>query len=459
METDYLKRKIDAELERWFQAKRRTPLLVTGVRQCGKTKSILHFAHGHYDYVNAINFWTQPSARTLFNGSLAVDELIRKITLQFPEFTFVPKKSVLFLDEIQDCPRARLALKSFKEDGRFDVVCSGSFLGLNVDESGSGEPKPNGAEDVLNMTTMDFEEYLWANGYREDAMDYLFGFLKRHEAIPEAIHEKLSSLFLEHMCVGGYPEVVTIFLETHRHADSFRKLQSLVFDIKGDPARRKDENGDPLYTSAEVMRIQSAFDLIPSFAISENKHYVLSRIKGGNGMQKKACVDYLCNAGVAFRVHNVTVPCIPLNASRIESDYKLFYGDISLLLASLGYQTIRGLLQDTLGPNKGNLFESAVADALHKAGVPLYCFRKSSGLEIDFVIEYQGSSALVEVKARNGNAKSAKTVLAHPEHYGKTRLIKIGSGNVSYENGILSMPHYLAFLLGRDTPLSAENGI
>ena len=449
MEKEYYRRKVDAEFERWFQNPQRVPLLVTGIRQCGKTRSILHFARSHYQTVNVINFWEQPSAKSLFDGSLEVDDLIKRITLSYPKFTFAPGKSILFLGEIQDCPRARLALKSFKEDGRFDVICSGSFLGLNVDEQSSGEPKPNGAEEVLRMNTMDFEEYLWVQGYQDEQIQYLWERLERREPIPAPVHEKLSEFYLEHMCVGGYPDAVAVFMGTHRYMDVFRKVQSLIFDIKGDPARRKDANGEPLYTTAEVMRIQSAFDLIPAFALAENKRFVQSRINGGNGIQKKACVDYLCNAGVAYRVYNVTSPSIPLKASQIESDYKLFYGDISLLLASCGYETIRGLLQGTLGANKGKLFEAAVADALYKAGLPLYFFQKPSGLEIDFVIEYQGGSTLIEAKARNGNAKSAKTVLSHPEHYGKTSLIKIGAGNIYFENGILSIPHYLTFLLGR----------
>ena len=449
--SNYLRRKIDSVLEKWLSSEMHSPALISGVRQCGKSRSIKEFANKHFTYVNYINFWENPDAITVFDGSLEVDEIIKKLSAQFYNFKFVPGKSVLILDEIQDCPRARLALKSFKEDKRFEVIASGSYIGLNIDQNkGNVEPKPNGAEDVFFMKTLDFEEYLWANGYSDEQVNIVLDYFKNKKQIPENIHSKMKSLFLEYICVGGYPESVDLFIKTNNFAEAYRKNNSLIFDIKGDPTKRKDKNGKPLYTLTEISRIQKAFDLVLSFALEESRKFVLSRING-NSNQKNDAIDYLINANVAFKARNVQVPALPLAARQIESDFKLFYSDIGILVAMSGYDTINALMKDSLGMNKGFLFESVVAESLYKADIPVYHFKKNSGLEIDFVISYDGYATLVEVKAKNGNTKSSKTVMSNPDHYGITKLIKFGDYNIGYENNILTLPYYLVFALRRES--------
>lgn len=447
--SDYLRRKIDSVLDNWYKSEKHSPALISGARQCGKSRSIKEFANAHFAYVNYINFWNDPDAIKAFDGSLEVDEIIKKLSAQFFNFKFIPNETILILDEIQDCPRARLALKNFKEDKRFEVIASGSYIGLNIDQKGGNvEPKPNGAEDVFFMKTLDFEEYLWANGYSDEQVDIILSYFRKREKIPDNIHAKMKSLFLEYMCIGGYPEVVDIFIRTKSFADVFRKNSSLIFDIKGDPTKRKDKDGKPLYTAAEISRIQKAFDLIQSFSLEDSRRFVLSRING-NSAQKNDALDYLVNANIAFKTKNVQVPALPLSARQLESDFKLFYTDIGILITMCGYDTINALMKDSIGMNKGFLFESVVAESLYKVDVPVYYFKKNSGLEIDFVISYEGYSTLVEVKARNGNTKSSKTVMANPDHYGVTRLIKFGDYNIGFENNILTLPYYLVFALGR----------
>ena len=453
----YLKRKIDQELERWLQNPFHSPALLTGIRQCGKTESIRHFANEHFAYVNEVNFWKNPDAKDCFGGALVVDDMIRSLSMEFPSFRFVPGKTLLFLDEIQDCPRARLALKSFKEDGRYQVIASGSYIGLNlVGEVLNATPKPNGAEDVFRMYTMDFQEFLWAKGVEEKSLDFLKEHFRNRTPIPEASHQRLLTLYREYLCVGGFPETVKIFLTQNSFKAAYDKNRSLIFDIKGDASKRKDEEGKPMFTVSEVARIQQAFDLVSSIALSENKRFVASRIDG-NGLQRTNAVNYLINANVVFPVKNVTVPALPLSVNRIENDYKLFYADIGLLTASFDFDEIKATYYDALGLSKGYVYEAAIAESLYKQGMSLYYFGKSSGLKIDLVISYQGNATLVEAKAKSGNAKSAKMVLSHPEHYGKTKLLKIGAYNITSTGEILTMPYYLTYLLGDvedDLPLT-----
>lgn len=446
---DYLKRKIDSELLNWYNTKGHAPALISGIRQCGKTRSILEFANNNFKYVNKINFWETPEAKNAFEGSLAVKDIIKKLSLQFPDFVFIPGETILILDEIQDCPRARLALKNFKEDGGIEVIASGSYIGLNIKQKGdSTVPMPNGAEDIIQMKTMDFEEFLWANEYSDEQIRDLLLYFENKEPIPDNVHNKLKELFKEYMCVGGYPEVVKKYLEANNFLVAFKKNESLIFDIKGDPVKRAKENGKPLYTATEISRIQKAFDLILSFALDDSRRFVFSRISG-NGDQRNDAVDYLLNSNVAFKANNVQNPSLPLAIKKIESEFKLYYADIGMMTTQCGFDTIRAIMQNSLGMNKGDLFEAAIADSLYKANIPLYYFAKNSGLEIDFLISYQGHSTLIEAKAKTGNTKSSKTVMSHPEHYGETRLIKFGEYNIGFENNILSLPYYLAFALGK----------
>ena len=445
----YLKRKIDKILLDWWNKPHHSPALVSGVRQCGKTTSILQFASKHFAHVIYINFWKTPKIKECFEASLEVDNIIKLLSFFDASFSFVPFKTIIILDEIQDCSNARLSLKFFKEDGRFEIIASGSYIGLNILENDAPVPMPNGAEDIIYMKTMDFEEFLWANGYGEETISHLENYFEKKETIPSSIHEKMKQLFKEYMCVGGYPEVVLDYVSSHNFSSAFNKINSLIFDIKGDPIKRTNEEGKSLYNPSEIMRIQNAFDLIVSSSFKDNQRFVISKISHGNGLVNKDAVNYLVNANVAFKVHNVANVSLPLIVSKIESDFRSYYSDISIFMAMCGFDTIKALMQDSLGMNKSQFYEAALADSLYKAFIPTYYFRKSSGLEIDFVVSYLGYSTLIEAKAKKGNAKSSKTIMNNKEHYGVTKLIKFGDYNIAQENDVLTLPYYLAFLLNR----------
>lgn len=446
MEKIYFRRKIDALLKEWLNNKNHSPAVIYGIRQCGKSKSIMHFGENNYKYVNHIDFWKTPNATTAFEKTLDVDEIIKSISVLFPSFKFVPHETVLILDEIQDCPKARLALKFFKEDGRFDVIASGSYIGLNIDTSGVA--KPNGSEDLFEMKTMDFEEFLWALGYDDDRVNTVLNYFFEKKEIPETMHNQMKQLFNEYICVGGYPEAIVKYVQTNNFYEAFKKVKSLIIDIKGDPSKRKNKEDKPIYTVTEVARIQKAFDLIASFIVDDNHRFVTSKISG-NSYQRDDAVNYLLNSSVAFKANNIQVPALPLGVRKIDADYKLFYADIGIMINILGYDVIQGVLENKLGMNKGYLYEAIVADSLYKANVPLFYFKKESGLEVDLVISYKSEATLIEAKSSTGNVKSSKTIMKNPNHYGKTKLIKIGDYNISENGDIITIPHYLTFVLGK----------
>lgn len=445
----YFRRKIDDQLDAWLHKESRSPALVVGIRQCGKTEAIREFARRNHLQLVEMNFWTNPDYCSDFENELDVDTIVSNISLRFPQIDFGEEKLLLFFDEIQDCPRARLSFKNFKNDGRYLVIGSGSYLGVNGYVIGDTTPTPIGYEEVFHMKTMDFEEFLLAYGYKQEQIDALVSYFVYKRMIPENINKNYKDLFLKYACIGGFPNVVKEYLSTARIVDAYKVLCSTIFDMKSDFGRRKDKKDNPVFKSAEVSRIQSVFDLIPTFLAKENKRFIVSKIPSGSQYEKNDAIEYLKQSHIISKVYNLEVPTLPLSGQIIESQFKLFPEDIGIVTAMYGLDTISAINKGNLGLGKGAIYEAIVFDSLIKAGIEPYYFAKTSGLEIDFVISYNGYTTLIEAQATTGNTKSSKTVMKHPEHYGKAKLIKIGEYNVSETEDIITIPHYLTFALGK----------
>lgn len=446
----YLERKIDKWLLDWKNKKNKRPALIVGVRQCGKTESIKEFASKNYKNVVEMNFWFNPEFCSDFDGKLDVDNIISNISLRFPDIKIEPHNTLIFFDEIQDCPRARLAFKSFAKDGRFDVIGSGSYLGINGYISGDLTPAPTGYEEVYNMHTLDFEEFLWANNFSKINIDRLEDLFKAKKPVDKTTHEVLKDIFLKYICVGGFPKAVYEYVTTHNIMSALRIVNDIVFDMKSDFGRRKNKLGNTYFKPAEVSRIQNVFELIPTFLSKDNKRFIVSKISSGSTIEKGDAIEYLKQAHIIYKVHNLETPSLPLLGNKVNSQFKIFLEDISIVTSMYGVETIASINKGELGQGKGAIYEALVFDSLNKAGIDCFYFAKESGLEIDFVICYDGFAYLVEAKAKNGNTKSSKTVMKHPEHYGKTKLLKIGDYNISEEGDIITIPHYLTFILGKN---------
>ena len=453
----FLKRKIDKWLEEWKNRKHKAPALVVGIRQCGKTYSIMHFGEKNYRDIVYINFWDNLEYSLIFEGELDVNTIISNISVNFPDIEIHPEKTLIFLDEIQECPRARLSFKNFQLDGRYDVIGSGSYLGINGYVIGDTTPAPTGYDDVYHMHTLDFEEFLWANNYKSGQIEQLEAFFDRKEPVPGAMHELFKRLFNQYICIGGFPKSVKVFLENRNVMEAFRENQNVIFDMKTDFGRRKGKDGNPVFKPSEVARIQNVFDLIPTFLAKDNKRFVTSKINTGSSSDKVNAIEYLKQAHIVYKVHNLEVPSLPLESNKVTSQFKLFPADIGMVVTMFGAETLAAVSSGDLGFAKGALYEACVFDSFVKSGIETFYFGKNTGLEIDFVICYQRSAYLVEAKTKTGNTKSSKTVMAHPEHYGKTKLLKIGDYNISETGDIITIPHYLTFLIGRKEELIFED--
>ena len=440
------KRKIESFLSDWKNTPNHKPLVIKGCRQCGKTSSVVAFAKKHYKHVIYIDFHEQEQLCALFAGSLSVDYLTMAISASVPGAQFVPHNTCIVLDEIQNCPRARSSLKFFMQDGRYDVICTGSLLGVsgykNAEQIKAEDQAtiPVGAETIVEMYPMDFEEWLWANGINEQVFDFLRKSLQDETPIPADIHQRLRQLLLEYVVVGGMPEAVKTFFATHDMNQVCQVQRHILNGYRDDMIKYARTEDKP--------RIRECFDSIPRQLSRDNKKFTYSVVrKGGRIKEYISCLQWIEDAGIVRRCYNLMLPEIPLSGNSIQDCFKVYMADTGLLVSMLDDGTQGDILQGNLWTYKGAVYENLVADILGKMGRKLYYYQKESGLEIDFVMRYKGECTLLECKANTGNAKSVKTILNHPDKYHVNAAIKLGDYNIGRSDRLLTLPLYMAFLL------------
>lgn len=440
------RRKIEKALSEWKNTPGRKPLVIKGVRQCGKTSSVLDFARKNYENVVYLDFFKQESLKGLFDGSFEVDYLTLMISAAIPGAHFEPGRTCVVFDEIQNCPRARASLKFFKLDGRYDVICTGSLLGVNgykSDEMQKREeaaPVPVGFETIIDMYPMDFEEWLWANEMPEPAIELLKKHLDSETPVPDALHNRMRELMLQYLVVGGMPEAVRTFFDTHDMNRVIAVHRGIVEEYKADMVKYARPGDKP--------RIRECFDSIPRQLSKENKKFTYASVrKGGRSGDYVASLQWIEDAGIVRRCHNLEIPELPLGGNAMQDCFKIYMADAGLFASMLDDGTQLDILKGNLYGYKGAIFENALADIFGKMGMRLYYFRKEDRLEIDFVIRHRGEATPVECKATTGNAKSLKTLLKHPEKYHMSRALKFGDYNVGRSGQILTLPLYMAFLV------------
>lgn len=451
------KRKIEAELTSWKEnlKTKRKVFLLKGLRQTGKTTSIKDFANKNYENVIYINFKLEPSLKTAFNGDLDVNTITTNISALRPDVKFIPYKTVIILDEIQESSGARASLKSFVEnDDRYDVIASGSLLGLKGYNKKYHGGASIGYEHVVYMKPMDFEEFLLAKGISQDIINYLKSSFEAKENIRQPIHEAMNRYFKEYLCVGGMPEAVDTFLKTNDLNQVRAVLNDILEGYKDDYGKHLNENEEEELDKALLAKINKVYASIPAQLAKENKKFMYSKVaKKATSTVYDPAIQWLVDYGLVTYCYNLRQLELPLSGNKIEECFKLYVADTGLFMAMLEKDVYEDVLFGKLGSYKGALYENIIADAFTKNGKDLFYYGKESGLEIDFVTRYKKDVSLVEVKARSGKTKSAKTVISNKIDYPEVkRLIKFGEFNIKESidedgNILLVLPHYLAFLL------------
>ncbi len=441
-----LRRKIEDVLTEWKNSKSKKPLVIKGIRQCGKTYIVKNFAKENYESVIYMNFILEPDKKSAFTGNIDVDTIILNLSALIPGSRFIDGKTCIILDEIQDCKEARTSLKSFQIDGRFDVIATGSLLGVkgygssekNIDEG--QDSVPVGYKNVVEMYPLDFEEFLWANGINEKVIETVKSCFENETVVPDGIHNVMMELLYRYVIVGGLPDVVNTFLETKNIEQTYNVQRSLIAEYEDDMVKYAADEDKP--------RIRECFESIPKQLAKENKKFQYSIVrKGGRSKHYIGSIQWLEDAGIAKRCYNTRITELPLEGNALSDSFKLYTTDIGLLISMLDYGTQADILKGNLLGYKGAIYENLMADFLCKSGQKLYYFQKDSGLELDFLVRYKSECVVVEVKAKSSKTKSLKTVLKNKDVYHLNNAIKLGKYNVGREGEVLTIPLYMGFLI------------
>ena len=437
----YLKRKIDAFLSSWKANPDRKPLIVKGPRQVGKTKSITRFGSMNYTSVIYINFVEEPKYKMITADGYKADDIIKNISRIDPSKRFIEGETLLFFDELQEFPNIATSLKFFKLDGRFDVICSGSMLGINYRKI---ESNSVGYKTDYEMFSLDFEEFLWAKGYDDSFIAEVLTHMQNLTPFNDVEMSVCSELFLDYCILGGMPAVVREFISKGTFEGSLDIQRQLIADYREDI--RKYAEG------IDQTRILNVFDHIPVQLAKDYKKFQISKVASGARFRDyRGCIEWLDDAGMVNICYCLQFPELPLQGNYDETKYKIYFADSGLLVATLDEEAQEDLRTNkNLGVYKGALYENIVGEALVKAGYKLYYYkREDSTLEQDFFVRTADALIPIEVKAKNGTAKSIRTLI-NSEKYGDIRCgIKFTGGNIGFSNDIYTFPYFCAFLLKR----------
>lgn len=437
----YFKRKIDKYFTEWKKDADRKPIIVKGPRQVGKTESIKHFAEINYESVIYINFVEEVKYKVIISDGYKVDDIIKNISLIDPSKKFIENKTLIFFDELQDFPEIATALKFFCIDKRYDVICSGSMLGINYNRI---ESNSVGYKCDYNMYSMDFEEFLWAKGYEENQIDNILEHMKTRKPFSDTELSIYNSLFLDYCVLGGMPAVVKEYIKKGTFEGSLEIQRQLIADYKEDI--RKYAQG------MDQTRILNVYNQIPIQLAKDNKKFQISKVASGARFKDyRGCIEWLKDAGIVNVCYGLHFPELPLKGNYDDNKYKLYFADTGLLVAMLDEEAQEDLrVNKNMGVYKGALYENIVAEAFVKSGYDLYYYKRDdSTLEEDFFVRTTNELVPVEVKATNGRAKSLKTLISSDKYNDIKYGIKLVLGNIGYENDIYTFPYFCSFMLKR----------
>lgn len=437
----FLRRKVNEFLTQWKTSENRMPLIVKGARQIGKTESIKHFAKENYEYIVEINFVLQSGYKDIFDDGYEVDNILKNISLKNPNFEFVPNKTLIFFDEVQACTKCATALKSFKIDGRFDVICSGSLMGINYKEI---ESNSVGYKEDYEMHSMDFEEFLWAKGYKESQIDEMYQCMKEIKPLSNIMMNVMEENFREYLILGGMPNVVASFIENKNYSGTLKIQKQLLLDYEEDITKYAE--------GLDKTKILNVYRKIPVFLGKDNKKFQISKVsKGARSRDYIGVVEWLESAGIINVCYCMESPSLPLKGNYNPDNYKIYFKDTGLLISSLDEEAQNDLrLNKNFNTYKGAIYENIVADMLAKQGYPLYFYRNEKGtLEMDFFVRDENSLIPVEVKANDGATISLNNLIKSNSYKDVRYGIKLCNKNIGFNGSFYTFPYFLTFLLKR----------
>ena len=438
---ELLKRKIDKYLLEWKNSPDKKPLIVKGARQIGKTESIRNFAKNNYKSVIEINFVLQKQYKDIFDDGFEVDSIIKNISLRNPNLEFIPGDTLIFFDELQDCINCATSLKSFNQDGRYDVICSGSLMGINYNEI---ESNSVGNKEDYEMYSMDFEEFLWAKGYKEEQIESLYEHMKNLIPFSNTELSVMFENFKEYMIIGGMPAIVYSFVKNNNYSGTLKMQKQILLDYEEDITKYAG--------GLDYGKILNVYRKIPVFLGNENKKFQISKVEtGARSREYIGTIDWLINSGITNICYCLEQPELPLGGNYNPDNYRIYFSDTGLLIGSLDEEA-----QDDLRNNKnfntykGAIYENIIGDMLVKQGYKLYFYKNEKGtIEMDFFVRDKNSLIPVEVKANDGATISLNNLIDSDKYKDIKYGIKLGYKNIGFNGKFYTFPYFLTFLLKR----------
>ena len=436
-----LKRKIDDVLVSWKNSNNKMPMIIKGARQVGKTNAIRNFGEEYYSTFIEINFALQPQFKTIFDDGFEVDSIVKNITVKMPEVELIPGDTLILFDEMQDCVSTATSLKSFREDGRYDVICSGSLMGINYNEI---ESNSVGNKIDYVMHSLDFEEFLWALGYKSEQIDDLYQHMIDLRPLSNTQYQVMLSHFKDYMIVGGMPEIVRTFVENKNFSGILPLQRQILLDYEEDITKYAG--------GLDKTKILNAYRKIPVFLGNKNKKFQISKIAhGARNREYVGVIDWLVNAGIVNISYCMEQCSLPLKGNYNPDNYRLYFADTGLLIGSLDEEVQMDLRNnENLNTYKGALYENIISDMLVKAGFDLYFYKDDSKkIKMDFFVRDTTSLIPIEVKA-NDNATISLNQLINSNQYKDIKYgIKLCNKNIGFNGKFYTFPYFLTFLLKR----------
>lgn len=436
-----LKRKIDNYLIKWKNNSNKLPLIIKGARQIGKTNAIRNFGKNNYKTFVEINFALQPQFKTIFNDGFEVDNIIKNITLKMPELKLNEYNTLIFFDEMQDCVSTATSLKAFREDGRYDVICSGSLMGINYKEI---ESNSVGNKEDYIMNSLDFEEFLWAKGYTDEHINDLYKCMIELKPLSDIQYNVMMSNFKEYMIVGGMPAIVNQFVTNKNFSGILKMQQQILLDYEEDITKYAG--------GLDKTKILNCYRKIPVFLGNENKKFQISKIAdGARNREYVGVVEWLANAGIVNICYAMEQASLPLKGNYNPDNYRLYFADTGLLIGSLDEEVQDDLRNnENMNTYKGALYENIVGDMLVKVGYDLYFYKDDSKkLEMDFMVRDTNSLIPIEVKANNNATISLNNLISNNLYKDIKYGIKLCNRNIGFNGKFYTFPYFLTFLLKR----------
>ena len=443
-----LKRTVWDSLVEW-KKRAHHPLVIKGLRQIGKTYIVRRFGEEFYENCVYIDLRANSNVHFAFDGDFDVDQMVLSISAVIRDANFIPGKTLIILDEIQDCPNARSSLKYWDMDGRYDVIATGSFLGVKGFRAPYTRGVPVGYEEQITMFPLTFKEFINNSGLNTDVIEYVKKALKECKPIEKTIHESMRSLYLQYLIVGGMPEVVNTFFETH-DLNAVRAIQKRVLSsIKDDFGRYKNPQGNDAVNEVLKLRAEACLESLPTQLSKDYKKFKYSLVNvKGHSPEKADGLQYIEDVGIVVKAYNTREISFPLEGVKIPSEFKVFYIDTGLLISQMGDEVPQEILKGNISSYKGAIAENMVASAFAANGIPLYYYHAPSGSpELDFLFEKRGEVTIVECKAANDRATSMKFVIANQKRFGKHPAVKFADTNVGGGDGFTTLPLYAIGLI------------